>query len=370
MNFTLDETQILLRDMSERLVRDNYDFEQRKKIIESPIGYSDSLWREYARLGLLGLEIDEKYGGSGRSFGDLALVLESFGRALVVEPYLPTVVLGAGLISRSGNDAQKEEFLPPIAAGLLKLAVAYGEPTSRFALDCPKTSATNNGRSFVLNGRKSIVIGGDTADYFVVSARTDRGLGLFIVPRDAEGLHTQTFSAIDDRRGTELTLDNVSIGFDNLLGPADGGLYALEAAIDRGVAALCCEAVGAMAALNELTLGYLKTRTQFGRPIGKFQALQHRMADMAIAEQQARSMALLAAEHCNNSDPVLRSKAISAAKVLIVHSSQIIGRGSIQLHGGIGLAMEYAAGHYFRRLTAIEIMFGDQSHHLARFASL
>jgi alkylation response protein AidB-like acyl-CoA dehydrogenase len=238
-----------------------------------------------------------------------------------------------------------------------------------------ETSARRNGGGYVLAGHKAVALGADSAGTLIVAARTggattDRdGVSLFLVDRTAPGVTIHSYATIDDRRAGEVMLETVSVGGDALLGPLDGGLPHLEAAIDRGAAALCCEAVGAMSALNALTLDYLKTRQQFGRPIGKFQVLAHRMADMVMAEQQARSMAILAAEHANSTDAAARAKAVSAAKVQIGSSGQIVGRGAIQLHGGIGMTMEYSGGHYFRRLTAIEMMFGDQAYHLARFAS-
>jgi alkylation response protein AidB-like acyl-CoA dehydrogenase len=376
MEFALNETQVLLRDTAARLVRDRYGFEPRKKILATPRGFSDELWSEYAALGLLGVEIDEDLGGSGGTFADLAVVLEAFGRGLVVEPYLPTVVLGAGLIARAGNAVQKEALLQPLAAGECKLALAYGEPNARYSLNHVETTARPDGAGYLLNGHKAVVLGADSADWLIIAARTsgaatDRaGISLFLAERKTPGLDIRAYPNIDDRRAAEVALEAVRLPAQALLGAAGEGLPHLEAAIDRGAAALCCEAVGAMAALNEVTLDYLKTRTQFGRPIGKFQVLAHRMADMVMAEQQARSMAILAAEQANSRDAAARAKAISAAKVQIGISAQIVGRGAIQLHGGIGLTMEYVAGHYFRRLTAIEMMFGDQAYHLARFASV
>ncbi len=369
MEFALNETQTMLQDTAARLVRDRYGFEQRNKIVATPEGYSTSLWKEYAELGLLGVEIEEAHGGIGGSFRDLAVVLEAFGRGLVVEPYLSTVVLGAGVIAAAGSAAQKNAMLPQIVAGELKLALAYGEPTTRYSLDKIATTATKDGKGHTLKGHKAVVIGADAADQIIVSANTGKGISLFLLPRNTPGVEIRPYANMDDRRAAEVILDNAKVGGEALVGTLDGGLPNLTAAVDRGAAALCCEAVGVMGALNELTLEYLKTRNQFGRPIGKFQVLQHRMADMVMAEQQARSVAVLAAEHANNPDAAFRAQAISAAKVQIGLSAQVVGRGAIQLHGGIGMTLEYSAGHFFRRLTAIEMMFGDQAHHLARFAA-
>jgi len=375
MEFALNDMQQMLQDTATRLVRDRYSFEQRKQIVAAADGYSPELWSEFASLGLLGIEIDEAYGGSGGSFQDVAVVLDAFGRGIVVEPYISTVVVGAGLIAAAGTEAQKEAILPRVASGEMKLALAYAEPDGRYTASHVATTAKPSGDGYVLDGRKAVVLGADSADMLIVSARTSgattdpQGLSLFLVERGAKSLDIRAYPNLDDRRAAEVTLEGVHVAADALIGPRDAGLSVLDPALDRGAAALCCEAVGVMSALNEQTLEYLKTRQQFGRPIGKFQALQHRMADMAIAEQQARSMAFLAADQANNPDPAARAQAVSAAKVQIGQSAQVVGRGAIQLHGGIGLTMEYSAGHYFRRLTAIEMMFGDIGYHLARFAA-
>ena len=376
MEFSLSETQQLLQETASRLLRDRYSFEQRKAVLARPEGFSRELWAELAGLGLLGIEIEERFGGSGGGFAALAVVLQAFGRSLVVEPYLPTVILGAGLLARAGSPAQQMALLPKIGAGELTLALAQGEPDGRYALHHVATTARRQGAEYRLDGRKAVVLGGDAADWLIVPARTsgavtDRaGISLFLVERGRPGVELRPYPMIDGRGAAELALDGVLVPASALLGAADAGLALVEEAVDRGIAAVCCEALGAMAALNELTLEYLKTRVQFGRPIGRFQVLQHRMVDMMMAQEQARSMALLAATSVGEADAAARAKALSAAKVQIGRSAQIVGRGAIQLHGGIGLTMEYSAGHYFRRLTAIEAMFGDIDHHLARFAAL
>jgi alkylation response protein AidB-like acyl-CoA dehydrogenase len=376
MDFALTETQHLLLDTTNRLVRERYGFEQRKKILASPAGSSPELWASFAELGLLGVEIEERFGGSGGGFHDLAVVLDAFGRGIVAEPFVPTVVMGAGLIARAGSEAQKTAILPGVAEGKIKLAVAYGERRSRYSLNHVETTAKADGDSTVIDGQKSVVLGGDAADHLIVSTRTsgkttDRdGISLFLVPRDAAGVAIRGYPTVDGTRAAEVTLAGVRVGKHALVGNAGEGLALVEYAVDRGIAALCNEALGVMAALNELTLEYLKTRVQFGRPIGKFQVLQHRMVDMEMALEQAKSMGILAAAHAEDSDPRARAKAVSAAKVQIGKSGQVVGRGAIQLHGGIGMTEEYSAAHFFKRLTAIEICFGDIDHHLARFASL
>lgn len=375
MDFSLTETQSLLKDTADRLVRERYAFEDRKKIVEGKDSYSKALWDEFASLGLLGVEIEEECGGIGGSFADLAIVLEAFGRGLVVEPYLSTVVIGAGLVSAAAKGEQRTQMLTQVASGALTLALAHGEANARYTLEHVETRARKDGADYVLNGAKAVVLGGDSADKLIVSARTDgdirdrNGITLFVVDGTAQGVHKRAYRNMDDRGAAEITLDNVRVPESAVLGPIGGALPLIEAAADRASAALCCDAIGAMKAVNEITLEYLKTRNQFGRPIGKFQVLQHRMADMAMAEEQARSMVYLAIDFANESDAHERAQAISAAKVQIANSGQIVGRGAIQLHGGIGMTMEYIAGHYMRRLTAIEKMFGDIDYHIGRFAA-
>ena len=375
MDFKLTETQTLLQDTADRLVRERYSFEERKKILAGDSGFSNTLWSELAELGLLGVEIDEDCGGSSGSFADLAVVLEALGRGLVIEPYLSTVVLGAGLVSAAATGARRKDILSGVAAGALKLALAHGEARARYCLQHVETSAHRDGGDFVLDGAKAVVLGGDKADLLIVSARshggvTDKnGISLFLVDAKTPGVHIRGYRNMDDRGAAEITFDKVRVPESALLGALDGGLPFIEAAYDRGAAALCCEGIGAMSAVNAITLEYLKTRMQFGRPIGKFQVLQHRMADMVMAEEQARSMVFLAVEYANEKDAAIRGPFISAAKVQISNSGQIVGRGAIQLHGGIGMTKEYVAGHYLRRLTGIEKMFGDIDYHIGRFAT-
>ncbi len=374
MDFSLNETQQLLQDSTVRLIRDRYTFEQRKQFIAQPSGYSQAMWSAFAELGLLGIEIAEQHGGSGGTFNDLSVVLQAFGAGLVVEPMLSTVVLAAGLIQAAGDDTQMADHLPKVAAGELLLAVAYEEAQTRYRLERIAARARQTANGYVVNGAKSLVLGADAADALIVAARTDGapgdrdGISLFLIPARTPGITLQVYATMDDRRAGELTLENVEAPASSLIGELNGGLPLLQHAVDRGATAVCCDAVGAMAALNELTLDYIKTRQQFGRPIGKFQVLQHRMADMMMAEQQAKSMCLLALDAIASPDASRRANAISAAKVQISNSAREVGRGSIQLHGGIGMTMEYVAGHYFRRLTALEKMFGDIDFHLERYA--
>ncbi|HLZ66751.1 MAG TPA: acyl-CoA dehydrogenase family protein [Aliidongia sp.] len=375
MDFSLSETQRMLAETTDRLVRERYGFEDRKKIIAGPDGFSRPLWAQFAELGLTGLGIAEEHGGLGGTMGDLAVVAETFGRALVVEPFMPTLVLGAGTLGFAGSEAQKAELLPQVVAGELFLALAHGEPKSRYTLAHVETTATADSGDYLLTGAKAVVLGGDAADRFLVSARTSGtksdadGISLFLVPRDAAGLAIRAYPNIDGTRAADLVLDRVRVPASARIGEIGQALPIVTQAVDRAIAYLCAEAVGAMQALNALTLDYLKTRTQFGVPIGSFQVLQHRMVDMEVALEQARSMAILACDRVDDPDARERSRAVSAAKVQIGRSGRLIGQSSVQMHGGIGITDEYAGGHYFKRLTLIDRTFGDADHHLSRFAA-
>lgn len=372
MDFSVTETQDMLRDSVSRLLRERFTFDDRKKAIAA--GDHGALWRAYAELGLFGVEISEAHGGIGGGFADLAIVLEAMGRGLTIDPYMPTVLLGAALVQRAGSEAQQARLLPAVAEGGLKIALAHSEATARYETARIAASARPVGGGYVLDGVKALALGGDVADVFIVAARTSGdvadsdGITLFLVDANAPGVRARGYALMDDRSAADVTLEAVRVDADAVLGAVGQGLSLLDWALDRGAAGACCEAVGAMAALNEITTEYLKTRNQFGRPIGKFQVLQHRLADMVMAEQQARSMAYLAIDAAQNEDAAARAQAVSAAKAQIGLAARVVGRGAIQLHGGIGMTMEYVAGHYFRRLTTLEKMFGDIDHHLTRYA--
>ncbi len=302
------------------------------------------------------------------------IVMESFGRGLVVEPYLASVVLGGGLVTLAGSAAQKQAILPQVASGKRLLAFAHGERQSRYALADVETTARKDGSGWVLSGRKGVVLNGDSADQLIVSARSAggsrerSGIGLFLVDAKAKGVSRRGYPTVDGMRAAEVTLETVRVGADAVLGSPENAYPVIEHAVDRALAALSAEAVGIMETLNAMTLDYLKTRKQFGVPIGSFQALQHRMADMVVEHEQAKSMAVLAALSADLADTAERRRVISAAKVQIGRSGRFVGQQSIQLHGGIGMTDEYLAGHYFKRLTMIDQSFGDADHHLDRFA--
>ena len=373
MDFDYSEEQRLLDETVRRLVKDEYEFADRKKYIAEPHGYSAALWAKYAEIGLLGLPFAEEHGGFGGGGIETMIVMEAFGRGLALEPYLATVVLGGGLVTLAGSDAQKSDILPEVAAGTLMVAFAHSERRARYDLAHVETAAKASGAGFVLDGHKTMVLHGGAAHKYIVSARTagatidPNGISLFIVDREAKGVAVRDYQTVDGQRAADVTLTGVSVGGDALLGPRDGALPIISRVTDRAVAALCAEAVGIMETLNAMTLDYIKTRKQFGVAIGSFQVLQHRMVDMVIALEQAKSMEILAAMSVDSADANERARAVSAAKVQSGLSGRLVGQQAIQLHGGIGMTDEYAAGHYFKRLSSIEHTFGDTDFHLDRF---
>ena len=376
MDFELTDEQRLLRESVERLMADRYDFAARKRFAQEPGGFGTEPWRQYADLGLLGLPFAEHDGGLGGGPVETMIVMEAFGRALALEPYVATIVLGGGFLRLGGSDAMRAELVPQIAGGTLKLAFAHAERQARYDLADVTTTARRDGAGFVLDGAKSLVLHGDAADKLVVSARLagaqrDRdGIALFMVDADAHGVTRRGYPTVDGLRAAEVTLSGVRVAADAAIGEPGQGLALIERVVDGAIAALAAEAVGAMAAMHEITVDYLKVRKQFGVPIGNFQVLQHRAADMLVALEEARSMALLATMMADEAHATERRKAIAAAKVQIGRSGRIVGHGAIQLHGGIGMTMENKVGHYFKRVTMIDTLFGDADHHLAALARM
>ena len=375
MDFELTEEQQLLRHSVERYLADHYQFESRKRYAVEPRGWSLIIWKQYADLGLLGLPFAEDYGGSGGGPVETMIVMEQIGRALVLEPYLATVVLGGGFIRLGGSKAMQAEILPKIAAGELSLAFAHAERQARYDLANVATTARRDGSGFVLDGAKTLVLHGDTAEKFVVSARlsgaqTDRdGLALFVIDATAPGVSVRGYPTVDGLRAAEVTLSHVRADASAAIGEPGAAFPLIERVADNAIAALCAEAVGAMAAMHETTVDYMKTRKQFGVTIGSFQALQHRAAEMLIAVEQARSMAMLATVMAAEDDARERRAAISAAKVQIGRSGRFVGQQAIQIHGGIGMTMETKVGHYFKRVTTIDATFGDADYHLGLVAA-
>jgi pimeloyl-CoA dehydrogenase small subunit len=372
MDFDLSDEQRLLKDSVTSLIEKEYAFEQRKAYAREPHGYSAARWAQFAELGLLGLPFAEDAGGIGGTPVETMIVMEAFGRGLVLEPYLATIVLGGGLLRFVGSAAQRQEMVPAIAAGKLRLAFAHTERQARYDLaDVAVTATPSSGGGFVLGGHKGVVLHGDSADRLIVSARTGggprerEGISLFLLDPKSEGVAVQGYPTVDGLRAAEITLRDVRLGAEALLGPRDHALPLIERAVDLAIAALAAEAVGAMSVMHELTVEYLKTRKQFGVAIGAFQALQHRAVDMLVAVEQARSMAMLATMMAEAPDAGERRRMIAAAKVQCGRSGRQVGQQAIQLHGGIGMTDEYKIGHYFKRVTAIDTLFGDADHHLA-----
>jgi pimeloyl-CoA dehydrogenase small subunit len=374
MDFRLSEEQRLLSDSVRRLLTDHYTFESRKKHSAHAPGWSPEMWRAYAELGLLSLPFAESDGGFGGGAVEMMIVMEEMGRALTLEPYLATVVLGGGLIREGGDAAQRKRLLPQIGRGDLQLAFGHTERASHANLCDVSTSARLEGRDWIIDGTKTMVLHGDCADSLLVTARvhgnrSDRdGLGLFLVDTAAKGVKRESFATVDGRRAANVTMAGVRIGSDAAIGEPGNALAVVERVVDQAIAALAAEAVGAMAAAHEATVDYLKTRVQFGGPIGRFQVLQHRAVDMMIALEQARSMALFGAMMMDSTDAAERSRSMAAVMVQTGRSSRLVAQQATQLHGGIGLTMEYMLGHYFLRLATIERLFGDADYHLERLA--
>ncbi len=375
MDFSLTEEQQLLRDAIARFVANEYSFAARTQAIATPKGWSERVWAQFAEMGLLGVPFPETHGGFGGTAVDVMVVMQELGRALVVEPYLATVVLAGGLVDLAGAASQKQDILPRVAAGKWLLALAHGEPQARYDLHDVATTARREGGGYVLNGRKAVVLHGASADTLVVAARTgggqrDRqGITLFLVDARSRGVDATGYRTIDGLRAADVALADVHVGAGAVLGPVDGGLPFLERAVDLGAAALCAEAVGVIEALNAATLDYLKTRQQFGQPIGRFQALQHRAVDMLIRAEQSKSMACLAAVKAQSDDAPERRRAVSAAKSLVGRAGRAVAKEAIQLHGGMGVTNELPAAHLAKRLTMIDFWLGDASFHTERFAA-
>ena len=375
MDFNFTEEQQMLRDSINKYIAKDYGFEARKATIGSAQGFSDQVWAQLAEMGLLGVAFDEAHGGFGGTPVDTLLVMGELGRGIVVEPYFSTVVLGGSLIDLAGSEAQKQAILPEVVEGKLLLAAALGEPNSRYDLNSVETTAKRDGGGYVLDGHKAVVLHGASADKLIVSARTAganrdaRGISLFLVDRNAKGVQVLDYRTLDGMRAAEIKFTGVKVGADSLLGEADNALPVLEKASDFAVSALCAEAVGAMEALNTATFEYLKTRQQFGRPIGSFQALQHRAVDMMIHCEQSRSLSYLAAVKVQSEDASERKRAVSAAKIQIGRSGRTVSQEAIQMHGGMGVTNELNVGHFAKRLAMINLTLGDVDYHSDRFAS-
>ncbi len=376
MDFDLNDEQRQLKESVDRLLLDHYgDLNQRLSYMKQPKGFSADLWRRYAELGLLGIPFAEEHGGLGQGLTETMIVAEAFGRALVVEPYFASIILGGGALRYAGNAALLAELVPPIVEGKLTLALAHQERQARYDLADTATTARGDGKGgYTLEGEKCVVLAGASADKLIVSARASgerrdhSGIGLFLVDAKANGLTRREYPTQDGFRAADIGFSAVHVGPEGVLAGPEQGLTVLRRVVDEAIAALAAESVGAMAALHELTVDYLKTRKQFGVPIGSFQVLQHKAVDMFTALEQARSMAYYATMMAAEPDAAERQRAIAAAKVQIGRSARFVGETAIQLHGGIGMTMEYKAGHYFKRLIMIDLAFGDADHHLRELA--
>ena len=370
MDLTLSDEQRMLRESADRFVSETYTADHRRKIASEPLGFSADLWKQFAELGWLALPIAEAHGGLGGGAVEIGILMEAFGRGLVSEPYLSTVVIGASLIAACGTEAQKQVLLPKIADGSLYLAFAHSERQARFDLADVRTTATKTPDGWRLDGRKTAVLDGNAASQIIVSARAADGkLCLFLVPQGTRGVSLRDFPRLGGGRACNLELNGVQLPADALLGDGSDALSAIEAVIDRAMAALGAEAVGIMQTLLDQTLEYTKIRKQFGRPLSANQVIKHRLADMAMQCDEARSMALRAALMAD-AEPVARGRAASGAKAKIGKCARYVAEQSVQLHGAMGVTEELDIGSYFKRLLAFDTLFGGSAHHYRRHAAL
>ncbi|KQY26410.1 pimeloyl-CoA dehydrogenase small subunit [Caulobacter sp. Root1455] len=375
MDFNFTEEQSMVRDTVASFLQDKYDFETRRKIVASESGWRADYWKAFAEeLGILGAPFSEELGGLGGGAIDNMIIMEELGKALVIEPYLGTVVIGGGFMKHSGY-AGAASVIEGIVAGTTTIAFAYAEPQGRYTWQDLKTTAKKEGSGYVLNGHKAVVVGAPFASHLVVTARTGGGqrdtggVSVFLVDKSLPGIVTRDYPTVDGGRASEVYFENVSIPADALIGEEGGGLPLVNKVIDEATAAAGAEAVGVLRKLHEGTLDYAKQRKQFGTAISNFQVLQHRMVDMFIEVEQAVSMTYMATIKLDESDAE-RAKAVSAAKVRIGRACKFVGQNAIQIHGGMGMTDELAIGHYFKRASIIEGLFGSVDHHLKRYESL
>jgi alkylation response protein AidB-like acyl-CoA dehydrogenase len=376
MDFNFTEEQQLLADTVKRFVREDYTFEKRREILKSPEGWSREVWGKLAELGLTALNVPEAHGGLNASPVDTMLVMNALGEGLVVEPFLSAAVLAPALISRLGDEKAAAELFEGLIAGERIVVVAHQEAPSRGDVQYVATRAERSGDGYVLDGHKAVIAHGGAADELLVTARVsgqpgDRdGVSVFRVDPKAAGVTVKRYATMDGQRAADIELKSVKVAADRRIGAEGKAFDAIEAAHDIALSALCAEAVGVMKAINATTLDYTKNRKQFGQPIAKFQVLQHRMADMFLHAEQATSMSYLAAIKCVDPDAAERRRALSAAKVVIGQAGRFVGQQAIQLHGGMGMTDELMVSHHFKRITAIDLTFGDADMHLQKFAGL
>ncbi len=376
MDFSITEEQSLLQDSVAKFIDNDYDFEKRMKHSESELGYSAEDWQEFANLGWTAVPFPEEDGGLDGGPVELMLIMEQFGRGLVVEPYLASIVLAGGALRRTADDAQKADWLMPLIEGSKTGALAYLEPQSRYRLADVALSAKKDGDDYVLNGEKGVVLNGATADVLVVSARTsgeqqdEEGISLFVLAADSEGVKRRGYATVDGQKGAEIGFENVRVPAAQLLGEEGKALPVIESVIQEATLAVCAEAVGIMEKLNHKTLEYTKSRVQFGVPIAAFQALQHRMVEMFMLYEQTKSLLLWAVMAQESEDAEEARRAVSAIKYEVGTAGRKIGEEAVQLHGGMGVTWELDVAHYFKRLTVINTLFGNADYHVERYAGL
>ncbi len=375
MHFELTEEQTLLENMVTSFVRDDYNWETREKIVKTEEGWKPENWSKFAELGLLSVPFSEDHGGLGGTAVDSMVVMEQFGKGLVVEPFMPSILLSGNLISKLANESQANEIIPKIIEGESRYVFAYAEPQSRFDLSDVKTSATKDGDEYTLNGFKSVVFGASMATHIIIAARTsgdqrsEDGITLFLADIKSNGITLQTYPTIDEYRASEVVIENLKISSDMVLGEVDKAYPVVEEVIDLATIAACSEAVGVLQVLKDSTIDYCKQRKQFGQPISKNQAIQHKLVDMMIEYEQAKSI-LYAAVTADLSNADERKKAVSGAKARIGQSIKFVGESAIQLHGGMGMVDEYMISHYFKRATMLGVLFGNVDFHMKRFVGL
>lgn len=375
MDFTVSEEQSMLADSVAKFMQNDYDFETRQKIAGSELGYSPDLWQTFAELGWTAVPFDEADGGLGGGPVELMLMMEQFGRGLLVEPFLANIVLAGGILRLAATDAQKVQWLAPVISGQKQAALAFAEPQARFDINNIASTATATDDGFVLNGKKSLVLNGGSAEFLIIPARTSGGqtdtggITLFAIAADTGGIVRKPYKTVDAQQAADIELQNVTIPRSAVLGDIDGGFAVLQAVIDEATLAVCAEAVGIMRTMHEKTVEYTRNRVQFGVPIGSFQALQHRMVDTLMACEQSQSM-LLWSTIANDAGANEARQSIHALKYQIGTAGIHVGKEAVQLHGGMGVTWELDIAHFFKRLTAIDLLFGNADYHLDKYVEL
>ena len=375
MDFSISEEQSMLANSVSKFMENDYDFERRQKIAESDNGYSPELWQTFAELGWTAVPFAEDDGGLGGGPVELMLMMEQFGRGLLVEPYLANVVLAGGVLRRSADAAQKSQWLAPLIEGNLQAALAFAEPQGRFNIADIKTTTKGNGKGFSLNGTKTCVLNGGNAEIIIIPARTsgeqaaEDGITLFAVPADSAGIEPRSYQTVDAQQAADITLSDVKVEAGAVLGEIGQGFKTLQAVVDEATLAVCAEAVGIMRTMHEKTVEYSKNRVQFGVPIGSFQALQHRMVESLMSCEQSQSL-LMWSVMLNTADSEEKKQAISAMKYQIGTAGINVAREAVQIHGGMGVTWELDISHYFKRITAIDLLFGNADYHLDRYVQL